>query len=126
MSEMYKAYEEYAKTLRTWFVAFGVGAPVLLMTNEALAKRIAAAPGLRQLLAAYCLGVAAQVIVAVLNKHIMWACYYGEIDSDFKSTCMCAVAEKLSSQYWIDAVADTITAALFAAATYRVFSILFP
>lgn len=34
----FQAYAEYSKVLRTWLVAYGIGAPVLLLTNEPLAK----------------------------------------------------------------------------------------
>ena len=33
----FRAYEEYSKLIRTWLVAYGVGAPVLLFTNDRLA-----------------------------------------------------------------------------------------
>ena len=41
-AEYFKPYEEYSKVLRTWFVAFGIGAPVLLLTNERIAEAIKA------------------------------------------------------------------------------------
>ena len=42
IEELYKAYEEHAKTLRTWLVAYGIGAPVVFLTNEQLSKRLLA------------------------------------------------------------------------------------
>jgi len=47
--EYFKAYEEYSKVLRTWFVAYGIGGPVLLLTNETLAKAIKASGQVRVL-----------------------------------------------------------------------------
>jgi hypothetical protein len=126
MPEIYKAYEEYSKTLRTWFVAYGVGAPLLLMTNDKLSAKIAAAPEAPYLVAAYCIGVGVQVLLAVVNKNIMWGCYYGQIEPAFKNTRRYRFAEWVSAQYWIDALADLLTAVLFAAATYRLFKIVFP
>src|ERR1700693_6036282 len=35
-SAFYAPYAEFAKTLRTWFVAYGIGAPVILLTNKEL------------------------------------------------------------------------------------------
>ncbi len=33
-----EAYAEYSKVTRMWFVAYGIGAPVLFLTNDALLK----------------------------------------------------------------------------------------
>jgi hypothetical protein len=30
----FEEYSEYAKTLRIWLVAYGVGAPVVILSNE--------------------------------------------------------------------------------------------
>jgi hypothetical protein len=30
----FQAYAEYNKTLRTWFVAFGIGGPALFLVND--------------------------------------------------------------------------------------------
>lgn len=126
MSELYRSYEEYSKTLRTWFVAFGVGAPLVFLTNERLATKLSTAPTVRYLVAAYFFGVALQVLLAIINKNIMWGCYYGQTVPEFKSTRRYKFAEWFSGQYWIDAVADFLTGVLFVLATLRAFLILFP
>ena len=123
--EVYKAYEDYSKTLRTWFVAFGVGAPLVLLTNEKLSTKLAASPLLPPLVAAYAIGVGLQVLLAIVNKNAMWACYYGEVENSFQSTRRYKVANWLSQQYWIDAAFDFLTAVLFGLATFRVFRIVF-
>jgi hypothetical protein len=38
------AYEEYSKVVRTWLVAYGVGRPVLLFTNERISTAVANSP----------------------------------------------------------------------------------
>lgn len=123
--EIYKAYEDYSKTLRTWFVAFGVGAPLVLLTNEKLSGKLAASPLLPTLVSAYCVGVGLQVLLAILNKNAMWACYYGDAEPAFQRTRRYRVAAWLSEQYWIDAAVDVVTAILFGLATFRVFMIVF-
>lgn len=40
-AELYAVYEEHSKTLRTWLVAYGIGAPVLFITNDKVWKAIA-------------------------------------------------------------------------------------
>ena len=70
--EYFKAYEEYSKVLRTWFVAYGIGGPVLLLTNQTLAKAIKASGQGKSLAALFLAGVALQVVLAALNKFSMW------------------------------------------------------
>jgi hypothetical protein len=35
-----EAYREHSKVLRTWFVAYGIGAPALRFTNGALSRTV--------------------------------------------------------------------------------------
>ncbi len=46
-TEYLEAYAEHSKVIRTWFVAYGIGAPVLLLTNEALARTLKASGSVR-------------------------------------------------------------------------------
>ncbi len=71
-AEYFAAYEEYSKVLRTWFVAYGIGGPVLLLTNEALAKAIKTSGQGRGLAALFLIGVGLQVVLAAMNKFSMW------------------------------------------------------
>src|SRR5437667_8179111 len=73
--DLFQDYNEFAKALRTWFVAYGIGGPVLLLTNETLRSRIAASGSARYIAAAFLLGVAAQILLAILNKTTLWFCY---------------------------------------------------
>ena len=59
-SDSFGAYLEYNKVLRTWFVEFGIGGPVLFLVNESLAKRVAAAGTLRCLVLMFLLGAGAK------------------------------------------------------------------
>lgn len=124
MSEIYGSYEEYSKTLRTWFVAYGVGAPVIFLSNEALTKKVLGAPDSKCLIAAFFAGVVIQVILTIINKNIMWGCYYGEINTEFKSTRRYKTADWLSRQYWIDIIFDLISLTLLSYASYGAYKIL--
>lgn len=124
MSEIYGSYEEYSKTLRTWFVAYGVGAPVIFLSNEALTTKVLSAPTSRCLIAAFFAGVLVQVILTIINKHAMWGCYYGEIKPEFQSTYRYKIADWLSSQYWIDIIIDFISLALLSYASFGIYKIL--
>ncbi len=71
-TDYYKAYEEHSKVLRTWLVAYGIGAPVLFLTNETLAAKLAGSAVAGRVAALFLVGVAAQVLLAAFNKTVMW------------------------------------------------------
>ena len=123
-SEHYAAYEEHAKTLRTWLVAYGIGGPVLIISQDAVWKRLSESGALREIAACFLGGVGLQVILAAVNKSAMWACYFGEIDPKYRSTIRYSFGVWLSEQYAIDFVCDVVAMALFGWATYRCFTSL--
>ena len=122
--ELYKAYEEYSKTLRTWFVAYGVGAPVLFLTNDQVAAKIAKSGDARQIATLFLVGVGLQIILAMVNKTSMWGCYYGEQNPKFKTTYRWKLADWVSEQFWFDFIIDLVTLILFSAGTWCAFQIL--
>ncbi len=84
--ESFSTYLEYNKVLRTWFVAFGVGGPALFLVNEKIAQRLASAGMLRDVAAFFLIGVAAQIIGALLNKTTNWYVYIAAYEPDFRET----------------------------------------
>lgn len=78
------AYGEYSKTLRAWFVAYGVGAPVLLFTNDAFVRALRASGAAKYAATLFLSGVALQILLASLNKVTMWTLYFGETQESFK------------------------------------------
>jgi hypothetical protein len=120
----FKAYEEYSKVLRTWFVAYGIGAPVVFLTNEVMSKTVLNSPNAPYIGGAFLIGVALQVILAAVNKHCMWALYYGDTETTFQKTSSYRIANWISERIWIDLTADVITFALFARATWLAYELL--
>jgi hypothetical protein len=126
-SEQYLgAYGEHSKVLRTWLVAYGIGAPVLLVTNDAISKVIKAS-GDGKLIAIFFLsGVALQVVLSALNKASMWGLYYGEENPSLKTHGLYKLAFGFSERFWIDFLVDIATLILFAIATWKAFeSVMF-
>jgi hypothetical protein len=39
----FEAYSDYSKTLRMWFVAYGMGGPILFVSNKDMAAKAAIA-----------------------------------------------------------------------------------
>lgn len=121
---LFRAYEEYAKTLRTWFVAYGIGGPVLLLTNEKVQEKIAASGQARTIALFFLLGVVGQVVLAFVNKTALWANYYAELNPHLVTQKRYRFAAWLAEQFWIDFLLDVAALWLFAAATWRVFNIV--
>lgn len=121
---IYKAYEEHTKTLRAWLVAYGVGAPVLFLSNVALTEAVKTGGQGSTIGKIFLAGVACQVILALLNKNVMWVCHHGATRPVFQTGCLYKLAEKVSRQFWIDTVLDVASIVLMACATFRVFAVV--
>lgn len=138
----YKVYEEHMKTLRAWFVAYGVGGPVLFVTQQDFASTLVDS-GLSQLVGVlFLFGVLLQALVALFNKWVNWGLYYFDeddadtgvvvdtvetvetvddaVDTETKPRRLQRFCESYSSKVWIDIVADMATLILFAVATVLV------
>jgi hypothetical protein len=63
VDSLINAYDEFAKTLRTWLVAYGIGGPVLLLTNETVRQAIAKSGAARCIAGTFLLGVGLQVLL---------------------------------------------------------------
>ena len=124
VDELYKAYEEHAKTLRTWLVAYGIGAPVVFLTNEQLSKRLLGNPWAWKIAALFLAGVSVQVFLAAINKTANWGAYYARRNPAKATGKRFVVARWLSEQFWIDLCIYTLTLGAFAVGTYYLFSLL--
>lgn len=125
MSDIYKAYEEHSRNLRTWLVAYGIGGPVLIVSNQRLSDLLINSADLRNYIYAFLGGVAIQVFLSVLNKNVMWGCYCGEQLEEYRNRILYKFANWFSVQYWIDFLADLISIILFVYATFGILNIIF-
>ena len=122
-----KAYEEHSKVLRTWLVAYGIGAPVLFLTNDSLAEKLAESGMSAGVSARFLLGVAAQVGLAALNKTVMWVCYYAERTPPpppVQEYWWAKTAYWIGKSFLIDLVVDVGTLVLFGSATWILFGLV--
>jgi hypothetical protein len=117
----FDAYASAMTNLRTWLVAYGIGAPVLFLSNEELWQALAQAKCASCVGILFLAGVGLQVLIALINKTIMWWCYYGEAKPSVKEHRRYKAFSWLSEQFWIDLVIDAASIALFITATYIVF-----
>lgn len=123
-NEHYTAYQQYSGLLRTWLVAYGIGAPVVVLTNESLWEKLRLGGDSKTIAILFLLGVTIQVTLAALNKTIMWVSYYADGHPEFKGTIIFKIVKALRRQFWIDFLADIGAMALFAIATFYIFEII--
>lgn len=115
---LWAAYEEWSKSLRTWLVAYGVGAPVLLLTNDRIAALIIPSPLAPLIGLLFLGGVALQILLAAINKWSAWAYYSGVRYPDAHANSKWfPKAKKIVDSFWIDLVVDCLTLVLFVVGT---------
>lgn len=119
-AEFYKVYDEYAKNLRAWFVAYGVGGPVLILTQEKVSQVVIESGSGRVVALFFLAGVVLQVLLSLVNKWANWGVYaYSETEdlSEGKRFRFCSWA---SNQVWFDVLLDLGSMACFGAATWNI------
>jgi hypothetical protein len=68
----YEPYVALARSLRVWFIAYGIGGPVLFLSNETAWKSLIKAGQARAVALLFLAGVATQVITVLIHKAAMW------------------------------------------------------
>ncbi|MGH8322043.1 MAG: hypothetical protein ACRESI_08820 [Gammaproteobacteria bacterium] len=119
-SGFYESYASFSRTLRAWLVAYGVGVPVLLVSQQFIAKAIIKAGSGGLVTWLFLAGVAIQVLAALLYKYSMAYLYNAEVDSSLNETRRVKAAEWLSNAVWLEALFDVVSIALFVCGTFMV------
>lgn len=116
-SEYFESYRHYAQVLRAWLVGYGVGVPVLLISQSDIVKPIIASGFTVWIFGLFLLGVAAQVVIALLYKYSMAILYeneYSESEIDGKRL---SFAYYMGTRYWPDIVGDATAVISYITAT---------
>jgi hypothetical protein len=71
----HEEYSEYAKNVRFWFVAYGVGGPALILSHDAVYNSIKTSGQAISVAVAYFVAVVVQIITAMLYKAAAWNLY---------------------------------------------------
>jgi len=108
----YSVYAEHARTLRTWLVAYGVGGPVLFLTQDTISQKITASGGARGIVCLFLGGVAAQILVSLINKWSQWGLYAATVGTRAHS-----FARRVASWCLNDIIGDALSIVLFGWAT---------
>jgi len=122
-SGFYEAYVGFARNLRTWFLAYGVGGPVVFLTNPNAGEKIAKSGYAEYIAYLFLIGVALQVIAALLYKSAMWFFYEAELNRQLKEKVKYKAFRKLSESYSLEFFFDIATVACFSVATWRVLKV---
>jgi hypothetical protein len=128
----FDAYMDYNKALRNWLVGFGIGGPLLMLSDNG--KKILECEEKNIIFSTFVAGVFLQIFVAFINKNTNWWHYDQEANlkvrvlskkpigswskaiSWISSEWSCAL-EWLAEQMWIDILADIVSMTLFLTAT---------
>ena len=122
-NENHKSYQEYNKALRTWFVAFGIGGPVLLLTRDSMLLKLSTKMLLKPVALLFILGAAVQIFIALINKIECWYCYYADVNEEYSKTKFGRFMIWLDNQFWIDILCDIITIVSYLIAIILIFHV---
>ena len=124
--EYFSNYSEYNKTLRTWFVTFGIGGPLFLLSNPGITTTLNQKNALGPVALTFLLGCTLQILMAIFNKTCSWYAY--DFCDEKVRTPNGVIRWLITTQrvFWVDVIIDIITFILFALATIYLFSALVP
>ncbi len=120
-----EVYSSYNTALRNWFISVGVGGPAFLLTDNPFSVAILKTDKFKYIIMLFVLGLAIQILVVFINKHMAWINYAAK-DVDIKnkpSEFWKSIADRVSEMYWIDLIADILSVLLFAYAILVVFQV---
>jgi len=120
----YEAYAGFARNVRTWFIAYGIGAPVLFVSNQELWKQIAGSGEGRTIAYLFLAGVAVQIAAAMIYKTAMWYLYVSELDRHRAKGWRYRLSDLVSESYLLEMGFDVATLVLFGVATFKVLQLL--
>jgi hypothetical protein len=115
----FAAYAEFSKTLRAWLIAYGVGAPILFFQSPDAWAALGKSGEVRPFVYAFLVGIAIQVLSALLYKSAMWYLYMEELQDIPATHWKARISAYVSSAYWLEIGMDLATVCCFGTATVR-------
>ena len=117
-------YLVFARTLRTWFVAYGIGVPVVFLNQDKLLDRLLRSGHARLIAGCFLGGVAVQIGTTIVYKAAMWHLYRAEYQPAVKRTRLFPFFAWVSDAFWLEFLLDALTLALFAFGTVTTLFVL--
>ncbi|MEO1616335.1 MAG: hypothetical protein AAFV88_10835 [Planctomycetota bacterium] len=123
---IHDAYVEYNRTLRAWFVGFGVAAPVLIATQDKLFEAVAQSTFGRSIAICFFAGVLLQITNAIANKWMNWYRYEVSRGKPVHPAFMKPLSNWYRDAYFIHLAADVATGVLYTVSVVLLLLVLFP
>ena len=123
-SGFYEPYAYFSRTLRAWLVAYGIGAPILIISQDHLSNKILSSGLGNEITIWFLAGVCIQVIAAILYKYSMGFIYFSELDSSLVNTKRYEIADWLSEAFWLELLFDVVAIVCFIRGTYLVIKVV--
>ncbi|GFO80537.1 MAG: hypothetical protein A49_01640 [Methyloceanibacter sp.] len=120
----WSSYELFAASVRNWLIAYGVGGPVVLMSQDLVAAKLLASGQVRSVGALFLLGVFLQVVKAIVYRTTSW---YGVDDAsttDADRSWQMRASDWINCAVWLEVLVDIATIGLFSFATFSALSSL--
>lgn len=124
MSIYYHPYKDASNTLRAWLAAYGIGAPVLILSQSYVSTKIDTEGNGQCIAAAFLMGLAIQGLFLLFNKIAMGYLYENELGIIKDKSCRSKVSSWYSEAFWLHILADVVSIALFTYGTYQIMKAL--
>lgn len=123
VQRIHAAYLEYNKTLRAWLVGYGVGVPLVLITQSHLLDKVSDSGLGTQIGYLFLAGVLLQVLMAFLNKWSNWYRYTEKAHAR-TTAALTKTAHFIRNHPGIDLSSEVLAIILFAIATALTFHVI--
>jgi len=124
MSTYYQPYKDATITLRAWLAAYGIGAPVLILSQEYVSSKIDLEGNGECIAVAFLAGLAIQGMFLLFNKISMGYLYENELEILPLEACRVKLSSWYSEAFWFHLIADIVTIGLFTYGTYQIMKAL--
>jgi hypothetical protein len=111
--EYYRPYRDYAWRFRIWLVAFGVSAPIALLSNSTTYSSLKTSCAAKAAIWLLFAGVLIQISLTWLYKWCMWVLYMSEIGQIQLNDERLKLAHKISCSFAIEFILDLTTVLFF-------------
>ena len=123
-TDFYESYAHLSRTLRAWMVAYGIGFPTILLSQDAIARLIRESGHGIAITVLFLAGVTIQVTATLLYKYSMGYLYAVEYYPKIKGTLRHKIADWLSGAFWLEMTFDVLSIICFLYGTYFVIMIV--
>jgi hypothetical protein len=123
--EFFDAYRDYAKDLRTWLLAFGIGAPAFFISDKFLQLQSIAGKKdeIRWIASLFLLGVVLQIMLVLINKYANYYSYAASDKPHVTPSRLSKAFQWVVDKFWIDLALDIAAIVVFSFATLKMYGL---